>query len=508
MAVPGKPLSQNPRDHRPPPQQESLISPPREVWRTVPQVTTTANIMHLGTIQLPSPERAGGLFSSVLSSCSCHYHCLVVLFREGGLFSSESLPQMLGEILHSGTWTCLPSLSYSGKWEHDWGLSQSCPFLEADMACDQAKDGQTLGVPESTNTQWVRGRPPHTYPERQGHQSPFREVPWGPGGSSSWDLIPKKKCTMFVSSHIKRKEHGQLLFRYQWSVLMGMNVLTAHGSPAWKGYWASGCGGWASPTPSFQWVLESNGASAHLGGGRRRYVSAASGQPSQVRWHGEEADHMVIMDKASQPQPLSHSWFQGELTGRIQYSVQMGSVMFAIKSASGHAEHHFRGNGVVWDPEIQSPPWVSGSVKHALEKCEAKDLRLAGTSHRSRIYCPWTIPRMSLASSWLQHPLLTDSSGSFERWSSSTRQDVQDDLWQIEQIHHIGPLNSWGWRNDVFSKVSITSRKSSQGVGSPGVKKAGEMLCGPTALQVSCRGVHANGVPWTQNTLLGITCHL
>lgn len=119
MAVPGKPLSQNPRDHRPPPQQESLISPPREVWRTVPQVTTTANIMHLGTIQLPSPERAGGLFSSVLSSCSCHYHCLVVLFLEGGLFSSESLPQMLGEILHYGTWTCLPSLSYSGKWEHD-----------------------------------------------------------------------------------------------------------------------------------------------------------------------------------------------------------------------------------------------------------------------------------------------------------------------------------------------------------------------------------------------------
>ena len=87
MAVPGKPLSQNPRDHRPPPQQESLISPPREMWRTVPQVTTTANIMHLGTIQLPSPERAGGSFSSALSSCSCHYHCLVVLFREGGLFS-------------------------------------------------------------------------------------------------------------------------------------------------------------------------------------------------------------------------------------------------------------------------------------------------------------------------------------------------------------------------------------------------------------------------------------
>lgn len=38
------------------------------------------------------------------------------------------------------------------------------------MTCDQTKDGQ-----------WMRGQPPRTYPERQGHQSPSRNVPWGPG---------------------------------------------------------------------------------------------------------------------------------------------------------------------------------------------------------------------------------------------------------------------------------------------------------------------------------------
>lgn len=35
---------------------------------------------------------------------------------------------------------------------------------------------------------------------------------------------------------------------------------------------------------------------------------------------------MVIMDEVSPPQPLSHSRLQGELTGRIQSSVQPGSV--------------------------------------------------------------------------------------------------------------------------------------------------------------------------------------
>lgn len=86
---PGKTPLLEPSGPPPPPQQVSSISPPREVWETVPQ-GITANFHNLGTIHPPPLERAGGSFSLALSFCSWHCCYLVILFREGGQASSES----------------------------------------------------------------------------------------------------------------------------------------------------------------------------------------------------------------------------------------------------------------------------------------------------------------------------------------------------------------------------------------------------------------------------------
>ena len=95
--------------------------------------------------------------------------------------------------------------------------------------------------------------------------------------------MPEKKCTMFVSSHISEKNMGDFFpgtsGQPRWARTCSQPTVRLCGRDTARQGAAAG----PRPVPSSQWVLEGGGASAHLGGGGRRSVSAASGQPSRVR---------------------------------------------------------------------------------------------------------------------------------------------------------------------------------------------------------------------------------